>query len=59
MGGGVSVQVLSDTEVDAIEALIRAAIRWTDTGPESKVRTQFDLLMADYRRQRALNGEKG
>ena len=55
----MTVQVLSETEVDAIEALIRAAIRWTDTGPESKVRTQFDLLMADYRRQRALNGEKG
>ena len=46
-------QLLSDQELDAAEAVIRAAIRWTDTGPEAKVMPLFDLLVAELRRLRA------
>jgi len=44
-------EVLSDEEVEAIEALIRAAIRWSDT-EKSTVMEKFGLLMADYKRLR-------
>lgn len=47
------MKILSDEEVDAIEELIRAAIRWTDT-PGGRVISDFALLMADYRRLRKL-----
>lgn len=45
-------QLLSDQELAAAEATIRAAIRWADTGPKSKVMPMFDLIMAELRRLR-------
>lgn len=45
-------RLLSDQEVDAAEAVVRAAIRWTDTGPAAKVMSTFDLIMAELRRLR-------
>jgi len=45
------IHVLTEEEVDAIEALVMAALRWTD-GKDAKVIPDFKLLMADYRRLR-------
>lgn len=46
-------RILSDDEVAAAEAVVRAAIRWTDTGPASKVMPSFDLIMAELQRLRS------
>lgn len=45
-------RLLSDTELEAAEAVVRAAIRWTDTGPKAKVMSSFDLIMAELQRYR-------
>jgi len=45
------IKVLSDEEVNAVEALVMAAIRWTEA-KDAKVVPDFKLLMADYRRLR-------
>lgn len=45
-------RLLSDDELAAAEATVRAAIRWSDTGPASKVMDLFDLIMAELRRLR-------
>jgi len=44
-------ELLSNTELEAAEELIRAAIRWTDQ-PAAKVMSSFDLLMAELHRLR-------
>lgn len=44
-------QIVSDEELKAYEALVRAAIRWTKS-PKAKVMSSFDLIMAELRRLR-------
>jgi hypothetical protein len=46
------LQLLSDAELVAAEELVRAAIRWTDTGPAAKVMPAFDLITGELRRLR-------
>jgi hypothetical protein len=46
-------QLLSDKELDAAEAVVRAAIRWTDVTGPTKVASSFDLIMVELRRLRA------
>lgn len=44
--------LLSDKELEAFVATIKAAIRWTNTGPKAKAMEMFDLLVAELRRLR-------
>lgn len=52
-------RLLSDQDLEAAEMLVRAGLRWTQTGGPNKVTSSFDLIMADLRRLRALNEERG
>lgn len=45
-------QLLSDQQLDAAEAIVRAAYRWTQVGGPNKVASSFDLIMAELRRLR-------
>lgn len=45
-------QLLSDDELNDAEAVVRAAIRWTEVAGPTAVASSFDLLMADLRRLR-------
>lgn len=46
-------RLLSETDLDAAEAIVRAAYRWTQVGGPNKVASSFDLIMAELRRLRA------
>lgn len=51
-------QVLSDADLEAAEAAVRAAIRWTGfSGGPTKVASSFDLIMAELRRLRVRGGD--
>jgi hypothetical protein len=52
-------RLLSDQELEAAEATVRAAIRWTEVGGPTKVASSFDLLMAEIRRLRNLTRRDG
>lgn len=45
-------RLLSDQELEAAEALVRAGLRWTQAGGPNKVASSFDLIMAELRRLR-------
>jgi hypothetical protein len=47
-------RLLSDEDLSAAEATVRAAIRWTEVGAPTKVASSFDLIMAELLRLRNL-----
>jgi hypothetical protein len=52
-------RLLSDEELEAAEATVRAAIRWTEVGGPTKVASSFDLIMIELRRLRDLTRRDG